>query len=156
MDLRQVLFVSHARVSEYSPEVLDILRAGLRNNTRLGITGCLHVQDSSFFQCVEGRHNDLTMLMSRIDHDPRNAKLSVLSDQKVTRRLFDGWHMGLASNHGLSLHDVMPDKRAPLHDVEPQALLDFLLCVAHLKSTEIPDTSEPAPPKQILRVGSNG
>ena len=67
--------------------------ASARNNARDGITGCLLVDGTYFFQVVEGRRRLLSALLERLIRDPRHQELTIADFSGIDHRSFRAWNM---------------------------------------------------------------
>jgi len=62
-------------------------------NKRLSITGALLVSGGWFVQVLEGGESDVRTVFGRIQHDPRNDAVQLLSAGWVGERVFTHWSM---------------------------------------------------------------
>ena len=106
--IRQLVFRSHAMVPEVSTEVLDILRQAQRRNKASGITGHLHLQNSLFWQFIEGSHDAVADLLHRLQRDTRHSNVKVLLDRDATARHLDDWSMSLGRTSEFDLRKLLP------------------------------------------------
>jgi len=90
-------------------EVLCILDASRRNNSRDKVTGALLFSAGSFAQVLEGPLSEIERTFERIQRDPRHADVVVLHIQRSGQREFADWSMAYAgklaasSDAGLAL-----------------------------------------------------
>lgn len=75
------------------PEVARILVQSRRNNQRRKVVGGLYYADGSFFQCIEGRAEDVDALYDTIAEDRRHRDLLVLSRREIPAPAFGEWAM---------------------------------------------------------------
>lgn len=75
------------------PEVARILVQSRRNNQRRRVVGGLYYADGSFFQCIEGRAQDVDALYDTICEDPRHRDLLVLYRREIPAPAFGDWAM---------------------------------------------------------------
>lgn len=98
-DLVQIVYVSRStfppRPAEHGiePSVARILAQSRINNARRGLVGALYFGDGCFFQCLEGRAEDVDRLYATLLGDPRHADLKVLSRTTIERTSFPDWSM---------------------------------------------------------------
>lgn len=77
-------------------QVDDILTTSQENNAGAGITGALIYDNQTFLQFLEGTHEDIRRVFSRISHDPRHTCIRLLSVRELDDRLFPDWSMTAA------------------------------------------------------------
>ncbi len=87
-------------VSEVAPGLSDvdlqmILGVAQVNNRRLDVTGMLAQSDGHFAQVLEGRAQAVATLIDRIRGDARHVDVRVLLEERILRRQFERWAMGL-------------------------------------------------------------
>jgi hypothetical protein len=93
--MKFVLYVSEALVEPDSAEETDIFLTSVLRNARLGITGHLHREGSTFVQYVEGPDSTVDGLMAAIRADTRHRGLEVRGSHGIQRRRFADWCMVL-------------------------------------------------------------
>ena len=92
--LIQLVYVS-ASIPGLAPEQIERIRVSSeRDNARLGITGLLLHQGSSFYGVLEGDRRRVFQLMERIITDPRHRDVQILRESPVSRRRFENWSFG--------------------------------------------------------------
>jgi len=92
--LERVIYRSRSRLQPDNVEELDkIFRASIRNNKRVGLTGCLAHPDGHFVQVIEGRRAEVASLMQRLVVDPRHDEVAVLGRWTPSSRIFSNWAM---------------------------------------------------------------
>ena len=79
-------------------DVKDILGASQRNNSRLGVTGALCLNNGIFLQQLEGDRTVVNALYHRLLKDTRHCEPAVLDFGEIPYRRFPGWSMGLLSS----------------------------------------------------------
>lgn len=88
------MYVS-ASIPGLAPEQTERIRVSSeRDNARLGITGLLLHQGSSFYGVLEGDRRRVFRLMERIITDPRHRDVQILRESPVSRRRFENWSFG--------------------------------------------------------------
>ena len=88
MPLFRLSYVSLSRIEKYSVDMLDICRAALRRNGRLGITGSLYFDGRHFFQVLEGEGAAVEKVFASIRVDGRHFGVVPLSRHEVAERGF--------------------------------------------------------------------
>jgi len=94
--LRRLIYLSRQRLERpwlADEEVDDIVRASIRNNRAVALTGLLLVHDGWFMQVLEGPKAALEATYARIIRDPRHAEVRVLETADAEAREFGGWNM---------------------------------------------------------------
>lgn len=97
--LKSLAYVSRAMVPADDASMLDLARACLRNNARLGITGALYFDGNQFFQVLEGDPTIVEILFDTIRHDPRHDDVQVVWCKPITQRRFADWSMKFVDGH---------------------------------------------------------
>jgi hypothetical protein len=83
--------------------VQRIVSTSIQNNRMIDVTGFLLSQDGLFIQLLEGPARAVGETFGRISADVRHDAITVLSDIKPDRRLFQEWNMA-----GLQLDQATP------------------------------------------------
>lgn len=86
--------------------ILDWSR--VRNRMR-GLTGCLHHENGTFFQWIEGPWQQVFHLQDRLRDDDRHMNMTVLDQGTLERRLFPDWEMRFSDRQAGSLFDWLAD-----------------------------------------------
>lgn len=116
--LCHVLYVSRCVFEQFHIVDLDIMRAALRNNTSLQVTGFLHRHGAFYVQWVEGPEAAIAHIMTHIQADRRHYDVRVLQSAGARDRAFSSWSMGYSAHATgrsaptylhLSPYDVPPD-----------------------------------------------
>lgn len=98
-DLVQIVYVSRSTFTTMpaelgiEPSVARILAQSRVNNARRGLVGALYFGDGCFFQCLEGRTEDVEHLYAALLRDPRHTDLKVLVRRPIERTSFAAWSM---------------------------------------------------------------
>lgn len=98
-DLVQIVYISRSTFKPLpaargiEPTVARILVQSRINNPRRGLVGALYFGDGCFFQCLEGRSEDVDRLYAALLEDPRHTDLKVLSRRSIEKTQFDSWSM---------------------------------------------------------------
>lgn len=92
--LVQLIYVSNASHLLSQDELLAILEASVRHNSRQNVTGMLLYANGSFMQVLEGDDAAVAETMSRIRADTRHHNIYELCASPVDSREFGTWSMG--------------------------------------------------------------
>lgn len=135
----RLILTSASLIEEYSPQALDLLRQSLTNNRRDDITGCLHLQSGTFYECLEGPRDKVAQTIRRMRNDARHAGMTILLSTPITagQRLFADWQMSYASNNDLTVPQPEPGGQD-----YGSAVLTFLLHVHAVKRLGIAGFAE--------------
>ena len=98
--LETLAYASNALVPAHSAEMLDIARACLRNNPRLGVTGALYFDGRQFYQVLEGDETVLACLFDAIRSDPRHTDVKMVYRRPIRERRFGDWSMKFIDGSG--------------------------------------------------------
>lgn len=96
-DLVHLSYCSHTDAPIEQPVLNLILEASRRNNQRDGITGLLTYSGEVFVQFLEGPHEAIRQLMSRLQGDPRHRDIIILMEGSDHERIFPDWDMELVT-----------------------------------------------------------
>ena len=110
--LSYCLYRSMARPGLRAAEVDDIVAQSVRRNGERGLTGCLHYENGTFVQWLEGPWRQVFRLLDALNEDPRHWGVTVLDQGVLTQRLFGSWQMRRSDPAAASLFDWMADWRA--------------------------------------------
>lgn len=93
--LHRLVYVSRQRIPEpdLDHEVGSIIRASIRNNRVVSVTGLLLVHAGWFVQALEGPAEPVMVTYRRILNDPRHTDAKVLSAGPADSRAFGDWNM---------------------------------------------------------------
>ena len=92
--LVRLLFASRAAAAMDADALAAIVRQGVANNPRVGVTGVLCHSGGFFMQVLEGGRDAVSRLYNRIAADPRHRDVVLLNYAEVGERRFAGWAMG--------------------------------------------------------------
>lgn len=91
----QISYASRATLQQ--PEILDQLRDILTVardfNYRHAVTGVLYYADGQFFQCIEGKKEDLEILIEKLKKDKRHQDVVFFEYKMIQSRQFSDWSM---------------------------------------------------------------
>ncbi len=85
-------------------ELHGIVNACERNNNDRLITGLLSYDGTHFFQMLEGKRENVTSIMHRIESDDRHRNIRVLGQRPVSERAYLSW--GFRWDRGQSLAEL--------------------------------------------------
>lgn len=93
--LHRLVYASEQRIlaPDLDHEVGAIIRASIRNNRDVAITGLLLVHEGWFVQALEGPAEAVMTTYRRILNDPRHTAAKVLSAGPAEARAFADWNM---------------------------------------------------------------
>jgi hypothetical protein len=74
-------------------EIDNLIRASIRNNRQVAITGLLLVHAGWFVQALEGPAEAVMTTYSRIVADPRHEDAKIISAGPAEARAFGDWNM---------------------------------------------------------------
>jgi hypothetical protein len=94
--LHRLIYASRQRFAagqSADDEVADLIRASIRNNRAVSVTGLLLVHDGWFVQALEGPAEAVMTTYNRICNDARHAEAKVLEAGPAQAREFGDWNM---------------------------------------------------------------
>ncbi|WP_293675999.1 BLUF domain-containing protein [uncultured Phenylobacterium sp.] len=93
--LHRLIYTSRVAIPtpDLDHEIGGIIRASIRNNRQVGVTGLLLVHEDHFVQALEGAAEVVMTTYRRILDDPRHEQSKVLSAGPATEREFGDWNM---------------------------------------------------------------
>ncbi len=94
--MRQLCYLSTAARELDDAALERILASAHANNSRSGVTGLLVYGRGVFFQVLEGPRDCVEATLQRIKRNPQHYGMTILSDEEVAARDFEGWHMAFA------------------------------------------------------------
>lgn len=80
-------------------ELQALVRTSQTRNRTLGLTGVLLYDNGTFFQWLEGPEEGLSQVWSSIQRDPRHRDITVLRDEPIGDRIFEGWDLKFAKGN---------------------------------------------------------
>lgn len=98
-ELVQIVYVSRSTFTSMpanrgiEPSVARILVQSRINNAKRSLVGALYFGAGCFFQCLEGRTEDVDRLYATLLKDPRHTDLKVLTRRSIERTSFTSWSM---------------------------------------------------------------
>jgi hypothetical protein len=94
--LRSLAYRSLAVSKLSDAELHDLLCTAQRRNKAEGLSGVLVVEQGAFFQWLEGPSAALGRVWDSISRDPRHTQVTVLRDEPISQRVFEGWDLRIA------------------------------------------------------------
>jgi hypothetical protein len=93
--LHRLIYASRQRLpaADVEHEVADLIRASIRNNRLVSVTGLLLVHGGWFIQALEGPAEAVMTTYNRICNDPRHTDSTVLEAGPTAAREFGDWNM---------------------------------------------------------------
>ena len=112
-------------------QVSDILRASIRNNRAVNVTGLLLAHQGWFLQALEGSEVAVSETYDRILADPRHCDTVVLVRHDAETRAFPRWSMSgrMISDEDAAMLKIV-DRRGAFDPTAPHALDPFVLLTA--------------------------
>jgi Sensors of blue-light using FAD len=105
--LWQLVYASAASADFTVADLQSVLRAARERNPRIGVTGMLLFEGTSFLQILEGEVDALDALYERISADPRHARQVLLLREQIDTRSFGKWTMGYTRLAAGDLEDTL-------------------------------------------------
>jgi len=102
-ELMRVTYVSRSTFKPFGsqsgiePNVARILSQSRRNNMHRNLVGVLYYGNGCFFQCLEGKSDDIDKLLESLRRDPRHRDLEILSREPIEQLSFMDWNMKYVS-----------------------------------------------------------
>ena len=93
--LHRLVYTSRQQISpaDLDHEVEAIVRASIRNNRLVSVTGLLLAHDGWFLQALEGPAEAVMATYGRIIEDPRHESTRVVGAGPASSREFADWNM---------------------------------------------------------------
>lgn len=90
--------LTYASTTRSSPatirqDLLAILNEAQLHNANHHIFGVLFYGNDYFFQCIEGKKQDIDQLYEKLLRDPRHKDVTLLSYEPISKPRFLGWNM---------------------------------------------------------------
>ena len=124
--------VAHPRLDRCA---LDrIVEESRHRNHEHGLTGCLHYENGTFFQWLEGPWQQVFHLLDVLRDDDRHMNMTVLDQGTQTQRLFSRWEMRFSDRQAGSLFDWLSDWNG--RSDNPQAYVDRVNAFLRAVGTE--------------------
>jgi len=91
--LQLLIYVSQMNEPLNTVELSDLVSAAEKKNKEIGVTGVLLVLSDHFVQFLEGKAEDVQLLLESIKKDSRHERLEVILTQEIEKRAFADWGM---------------------------------------------------------------
>ena len=123
----QVFYVSSSVFDSGNPIDKDILREARKNNSRLGLTGCLFRSKHYYAQLLEGPEESVERVMRRIRRDIRHFDIVQWPITQAPVRTFTDWDMGHAIQEAADyqLKAIGQAKARPIREISENLKLLF-------------------------------
>lgn len=103
-------------------EIDALIRASIRNNRAVAVTGLLLVHAGWFIQALEGPHEAVMTTYGRILSDPRHDQARVIAAGPAPQREFADWNM--CARRFSPADDAILDTLSQRTSFEPDRLTD--------------------------------
>jgi hypothetical protein len=100
------IYTSTATADLTSEELVTLLQRVRSLNQAREITGMLLYSERNFFQVLEGPVDVVDDCFTRIEHDPRHARVTQIIREAITQRSFADWTMGFAEMDSSDLREI--------------------------------------------------
>ena len=97
------VYVSSATSLFSRPDLDELLRVSVKNNSLVGISGMLLYKDGNFMQILEGPESAVNALYTKIDQDPRHHGVIPMWSGEQETRQFPGWTMAFRDLNSASV-----------------------------------------------------
>lgn len=77
--------------------IAQILNTARESNKKAGLVGALYYGNGCFFQCLEGKKEQIDLLFEKLLKDSRHKDLKILSYQPIVSSGFSSWEMKYAT-----------------------------------------------------------
>jgi hypothetical protein len=77
------------------------------------LSGVLVVDQGAFFQWLEGPSAALARVWDSISRDPRHKQVTVLRDEPISQRVFEGWDLRIARGAAVSIQAAVDAIHSP-------------------------------------------
>lgn len=95
--------------------IAQILNTARESNKKAGLVGALYYGNGCFFQCLEGKKEQIDLLFGKLLKDSRHQDVKILSYQPIVSSGFSSWEMkyatidhevrGFLRQHGINKFD---------------------------------------------------
>ena len=133
--LKSILYISNSLLdlADADRQVDAILEWSRGWNTSVGITGALVFTHRHFAQFIEGPEAPILHLIANLRRDARHTNLTVIQEEDVERRRFEGWSLAYSGPEIFLEHQLQPLlRRSPGSPVGQAA--DDLIRLMHVFS----------------------
>jgi hypothetical protein len=131
-------------------QVLNLMLHGFswslsrRNNIRRNLVGVLYYGDGCFFQCLEGKAQDIDNLLESLNRDTRHGELKILSRVPIDQLSFFNWDMKYVAvdNQVKSLLDKQGLRRFNPYQFSPELISQLIDIFCQMPEPISPDDVE--------------
>jgi methanogenic corrinoid protein MtbC1 len=130
--LSMVAYRSVAASPPTDAALQQLLRSAQSRNRAAGLTGILVYDQGAYFQWLEGPTESLQRVWASICRDPRHQQVTVLREEPISERVFQGWDLRMTQGAHVSIDatvSAMESSSRELRRVirKPNSLLDMSL-----------------------------
>jgi methanogenic corrinoid protein MtbC1 len=101
--LSMIAYRSRALATPSDVALQQLFEAARKRNRDLGLTGVLLYEHGQYFQWLEGPTESLHRVWDSISRDPRHHQITVLREEPLRDRVFDGWDLRIAMGANISI-----------------------------------------------------
>ena len=94
-------YLSHATRPETDASLAELAHECASANAALDVTGVLAHANGRFAQLIEGPRDGVDHVIARINASRRHRDITVLGENAIDTRAFEGWHMLLCRREGI-------------------------------------------------------
>ena len=109
--LYSICFISNSVRLLQDDELEAFLAISKVHNLVRNITGILLYNEGTFLEVMEGKYVDISVLISKIQRDPRHNNITVMIDQEISNRLFDSFQTGILSSDNEAKKEMLEFKK---------------------------------------------
>lgn len=91
MALYELVYSSYSLLNQV--EIQEMVSKSIITNKQNGITGCLLISESEFFQVIEGEKATVLALFDKIQADKRHSRIKLMWSSNIDERAFGKWTM---------------------------------------------------------------
>lgn len=91
--INQLLYLSFATIPVSNEIIESILKRANDNNPKMDITGILLCNSNLFIQLLEGKKENIHLLLDLIKKDERDDEVTVVYEGETENRYFGDWSM---------------------------------------------------------------
>ena len=114
------------------PDLAGLLETAREFNSAHDVSGLLLYRKGSFLQVLEGREEDVGLVLERIRSDPRHQDIKVLFEEPLEAREFADWRMAFVDLDGVDVASLPGFSDFLIDDREPRRFLEALSATKRL------------------------
>jgi hypothetical protein len=131
-NMSMIAYRSLAASPPTDTDLQELLRVAQSRNRAAGLTGVLVHDRGAYFQWLEGPADSLRRVWASILRDPRHRQITVLREESVSDRVFQGWDLRIAVGPSVSIEAAVAalEARSPQLRrliVRPKSIADLAL-----------------------------